>query len=233
MVTIYLTNNDSLPVNGLDVQLTSVGLKVMAEKKWPNFLYPNSSISGQYVLQPMYLGTHDISLSVTYFTNDTMTNPPTIKQSTSEVSLGNVVIQADWGLWSSAWNGVSTTLLGTFFGFVITKVSDYFTSRRAKQEMMEERLEKTKACLLEWLEVNEKKVEDKIEPEMGLTWDELIKGGLYHHIPNSDNLRNLVREIYLDLVEYHEKPKDRPTLSGPLLSKIQNALTVTREWVQS
>ena len=52
IVTVNLKNNASVTISGIDVQLETTGLKVLDQKKWPESIYPNSSLSGMYILQP-------------------------------------------------------------------------------------------------------------------------------------------------------------------------------------
>jgi hypothetical protein len=90
-----MTNIGNLPAKGIDVQVLSPGFKVLSEKKWPDTIYPNSSITGQYILQPLYTGTHTIYVSTTYFTNNTSTRPFELKQMVSNSKLGEAKVQSD------------------------------------------------------------------------------------------------------------------------------------------
>jgi hypothetical protein len=44
LVTVNLTNKGNLAGKGIDVQVYSPGFKVLSEKKWPDNIYPNSSV---------------------------------------------------------------------------------------------------------------------------------------------------------------------------------------------
>jgi hypothetical protein len=166
----------------------------------------------------------------TYTVNNTSTKPPEIKQGSSSVDLGDVIVQTDWGLsWSSVWNGASATLIGTFFGFVITKASDYFTSRQTEEGERRKRVEMARSCLLEWLEINEKRIVRNLNPELG-SWDTLVKEGLYSLIPEDRNLRSLASDIAIDVDYYHLNQGQRPQLAGPLSTKILLAINITKNW---
>src|SRR5215217_3629396 len=143
VVTVKLTNVGDLPVKGINVQVIPPGFKIISEKKWPDNIYPNSFIIGQYILQPYDTGIHPISVSATYTINNTAISPPEIKQRVSILELGDAEVHWDLS-WPSAWNLTSTTLLGTFIGFVITKVSDYLTSKRIESRERKEKIEKAK-----------------------------------------------------------------------------------------
>src|SRR6476660_6827951 len=122
VATVNLTNIGNLPLNGIDVQVISSDLKILSEKKWPDKIYPNSSISGQYILQASNTGSFPITISSTYLVNNTATKPPEIRQGVSSAKLGDAIVQPDLGLsWSSVWNSTITTLIGAFFGFLISK----------------------------------------------------------------------------------------------------------------
>jgi hypothetical protein len=226
ILTVNLTNTGHFLVMELDIQISSPGFKVISQKEWPDNFYPNSSLIGQYILEPTSSGTFPIFLSSTYILNDTQTRPPTIKQIGSTQELGEVYIQSDPFLsWSSAWEGAPTTILGIIVGFVITKVTDYWTSRRIEERDRKEKTDLAKSYVFNWLEVNQKLVEKNQPPRFDKPWEGIES--VYEFIPNT--LRNKIRNLYIELNDYSGSG-NKNSLSPDLCTKI-SALQDANGWI--
>lgn len=219
LVTIHLTNTEELPIDGLDVQVISPGLTIISEKRWPDNIHPNSSLVGQYVLQASRDGTFPISATATYTLNNTLVRPPLIRDMVSQLELDDVVVKsAPFLSQSTVWAGAPTTVLGTVIGFVITKLTDYFTSKRMEERDRKTKRQLAKSLVLTLLEVNQKRIEKDAPLDLG-PWDEIEK--LYYFIP--EVLRNRIRDFYVDLDSFSRARGDA-TLKNSLNTSIEELL---------
>jgi hypothetical protein len=226
LVTINLVNSGNISAQGLDIQVVSSGFTTTSQKRWPDNIYPSSSLSGQYILQPSTTGTFPVFASATYTTNDTTHVPNEIRQMVSKQKIGDVTVQTDPILsWSSAWAGVPTTILGTVIGFVITKATDYFTSKRMETRERKQKTELAKSYVLNWLETNEIFIKERGHAQFGKTWDGL--SSVYEFIP--ENLRDRIRKLYVELRSYANS-QNKDSLSQRLCTEISEALLIAKEW---
>jgi hypothetical protein len=225
VVTINLTNMGDIPASGLDVQVISPGLTVISEKEWPENLYPTSSLIGQYILQSSYEGTFPISVSTTYTLNDTRSSPPIITQMVSQQELGVVSVKSDpLFSWSTAWAGAPTTVLGAAVGFLITKLSDHFTSKQIEGRDKKSKTDLAKSYVLNFLEVNQKKVQDGQFPLLR-TWESIEP--VYEFIPTG--LREGIRNLYLDL-DVYSGDRENMIRRGEICSRITSLLETAKGW---
>jgi hypothetical protein len=227
IVTVNVANKGNLLVKGLDIQIVSSGLKLSSQKNWPENFFPNSSLVGQYILETSGTGTFPVSLSSTYTVNNTSSRPPTVKQFGSTEKIAEVYVAPNSFLsWSSAWEGAPTTILGTIIGFVITKVTDYWTSRRIEERDRAGKTALAKSYVLHWLEINEKLVEKHQPPRFADPWQGIEN--VYDYIP--DSLRDEIRNLYIDLRDYSDSP-NKGVEAPSLCTKISNAIQNTKGWI--
>jgi hypothetical protein len=230
VLTVNLKNNGELLAKSLDVQVVSTGFTVLSQKNWPTNIYPNSSLTGKYILQPRGTGTFPIYVTSTYTLNNTSLRPPKIEQTVSELQLNDVTVQSDLLLsWSNAWNTIVTTLLGTVVGFIITKISDSLTARRIEDANKREKSNLAKSLVSLFLETNKKLVKEELPPEFGVSWDSLGNQSVFHIIPSE--IRDKIGTLYIKLRDYQSKTiAERRASKDELCTEITQIINMMDTW---
>lgn len=203
IIYVNLQNTNSDLITELDVQLVTPGLEIVDEKKWPNQIYPNSSLIGIYTLKPRESGNHPVYISATYLMNNNsvLASP---KQSTAEIKAGEIIVQAAWSLLWLNNNAAITGIIGIVLGASITKISDLMLFKVTQNRERGKKIEKLKGHLLQFLDVNEKRLKRK-ENTIFYNWYTMSNEGLYHLILDKPFINTKAQNLYVRFEAYNKQ----------------------------
>jgi hypothetical protein len=233
MVKVVLTNNGDLPIESLDIQIVSPGFKTTSKKNWSSVIYPNSTISGQYLLESITDGKFPITASASYLTKNSASIPPEIKQLQSTFTSPDITVtgKADSPIgWASIGEGTISTAIGVGLGLIVPKLADAISNIGSEARERQQRFERLKGLLLYELGSNYKNIE-RLEHAEIERWRKIADENIFYLLSENPDLETNLMNLYADLGRYNRMDQNvKNGLKPALLEAITQIITALRSW---